>query len=76
MGYQSRMQPIFNAKCPYYVTESKGKITCEGILTNSTNCKKFDDEDDKAKYIKEHCCNYPNNCPLSVFLDAKFFEEY
>ena len=74
--YQSITKPIVNADCPYFLREYKRTITCEGLIDGSTNTIKFDQEEDKASYIKEHCFCYPNTCHIACALDNKYsFEQ-
>ena len=59
------------AKCPYFSSESKYGIMCEGIIKNTKIVNKFSDENAKCDYVKEKCCHYPNTCTISQTKDLQ-----
>lgn len=73
--YVSKLNPAVYTKCPFYQSEFKKSITCEGISDGSLNTMKFKDEDSKNDYLLENCFRYPNDCPIAVALGIKYGEE-
>lgn len=55
--------------CPFYKSETQGKICCDGIIPGQTIHMVFQDSKQKRKYMKEKCCTYGYGiCPLCQML--------
>jgi len=65
-------------RCPYFVIAKAAKgrdqygITCEGVKGSKFNVIRFSTRSERQDYIDQHCCNYPNECPIAKALDDKY----
>jgi hypothetical protein len=58
--YVGKKNAVVNAKCPYYQSEAKRSITCEGLYDQTENMIKFATEKEKDRHIDLFCVRYPN----------------
>lgn len=65
--YTGRTNAVVTAKCPYFISETRLTIGCEGVCKGCRNIIRFETEDMKDEYIKKYCRKYPNDCVLYEF---------
>jgi hypothetical protein len=70
--YAGRKNAAVNAKCPYYQSESRKSITCEGIYANTETVTRFMEEKEKDAHIERCCMKYPNGCSLCREIEEKY----
>lgn len=75
MKYVGKLNGVVFAKCPFYRTEYRKSITCEGIPDGTVTMTKFDSEELKNEYLKCNCFNWPNNCYLVKAMKGKYPDE-
>lgn len=66
-----------NAKalCPFFITESKKSITCEGIIAEQ-NVTRFTSEEEKKAHQEQYCTKYYcENCKIYKALSEKYTQE-
>lgn len=63
MGYDGYGQVM--VQCPFYLRDNKLSIACEGILRETETLTKFKNEEEKGKFQKAQCFQYPNTCPIA-----------
>ncbi len=63
--------------CPYFHSDEKGKILCEGVQDKSYNHLVFQNCLDKKPYMMKFCCNIDNyeNCRIFDMLNLKHMKE-
>lgn len=69
MSWQGENYLLQSAKCPYYKSEYKRMITCEGW------CTRFPSEEVKQIFADNNCRRYPNECKITKILDEKWSGE-
>lgn len=72
--YKGKLYAVANAKCPYFLSEYKTSVTCEGLRDGSRCIQKFDSEQLKDKYIESNCLEYPNGCLWANAMERKYDE--
>jgi len=72
MRYQGKWNAVVNAKCPYYQRDNRLQICCEGVEGSASLYVTCDTEEEKNKYLLEHCINYKTLCPIAAMLDEKY----
>lgn len=61
-----------HALCPFYHSEDRQKIYCEGVVPGSSLHLAFGDAKEFRSYMEYYCrCNY-NSCPIAKMLLAKY----
>lgn len=59
--------------CPYFQRESEQKISCEGVVKDSTTLLKFCSEEEKRRHRRMYCQSYEyEKCPLAKILHRKY----
>ena len=61
-------------KCPFYQYDENMKITCEGVITNSSLRTIFHSPVEYNDYMKEYCSLRYNDCPIARLLDEQYDE--
>ena len=74
--YQSESKLLYTALCPFYQSEFKRTISCEGISTDlDTVVLRFRTEEEKKAFAEKNCMKYPNSCPLAGVINKKYEKE-
>lgn len=60
------------AQCPFYKSEERQKIMCEGVDDNSTIHLAFCDPSKKTSYRKRTCCDKYDRCVIAQALGRKY----
>lgn len=63
-----------DAKCPFYRSSGKRKITCEGITDDCTTTLTFTSQEKKALQKKIFCDAKYENCEIHKMLEEKYEE--
>ena len=66
---------LTETKCPYYQSEGKYSITCEGFNNATQDVTRFSSEKGKTEFQKENCYHYPNGCFKAILLDKRYLLE-
>ena len=74
MRYTGNTNGVVTIKCPFFMAETEKSINCEGLESSSKNSMWFKNELLKDNYIRKHCMDYPNGCPLAEGLLRKYEE--
>lgn len=62
-----------SAMCPFYHSEEKQKIHCEGILPYTTIHMAFMSQADLRKHKQKYChCMDYDKCPIADMLNRKY----
>lgn len=62
--------------CPYYKHEMPCKISCEGVLPNTSNILTFQEPRKKKEYKLKFCENsHYTHCRIKKMLDTKYMVE-
>lgn len=61
--------------CPFYASEDKNKIYCEGMTADSSLHVVFGDPKKKADYEERMCCSRYMACRLAKMLNDKYREK-
>lgn len=63
--------------CPYYHTEQRCKILCEGVQADAYNHLVFQNDVAKKMYMKKYCRDIENfrNCRICEMLDLRYLME-
>ena len=67
--YCGKENAAVTAMCPYFKSEFRKSITCDGIGCAESITTKFNKEEDKDIHIKIFCKKYPNTCEIAKILD-------
>ena len=59
-------------QCPFYHSESKRKIHCEGVECGSSTHLVFESPDGNKKYKKKYCCGDFKKCLIAKMLYRKY----
>lgn len=60
-------------QCPFFVSETKNLICCEGFVTKTCMTTAFCTRENKIEYIKEHCVKVDGGtCHLAMSLFEKY----
>lgn len=51
-----------NVKCPFYDTETRNAIKCEGVFSKTCD-QNFENAEIKRKYKEKYCNEGYDNCP-------------
>lgn len=70
--YTGKKNAVVNAKCPYFKSEGKRNITCEGIYDNEEVMIKFETEKGKDEHIEVFCKKYPNGCKYFKRIEEEY----
>ena len=63
-------------QCPFYkYDDGKHRITCEGIVDNSTLSLNYNHKKDYKTQITVFCCEHYKNCEVYRLLMEKYQEE-
>lgn len=61
-----------DAVCPFFITESRMSITCEGIITERM-ISRFNTEEEKKAHELEYCTKYKcENCGIFKANNVKY----
>lgn len=69
------MNTVNNAKaiCPYFSSEEKFHINCEGLIDKTISRTWFRSEKRKQQWLRDYCCKYCyRKCPIARSLDRKY----
>ena len=58
-----------NVRCPYYRTQGKKWVKCDGIIEESAITQDFANEIQKEFYQENYCWNKYQNCPLVKLIE-------
>ena len=61
-----------NAKCPYYRTSGKRRITCEGITDMCVNIIEFNAKEYRNMHRRIFCDAKYENCEIYRMLEEKY----
>lgn len=61
-----------HAKCPFFRSESKYSICCEGARSGTELAIKFQTDAAKADYARTHCRQYDSDCEIRAVLQNKY----
>ena len=62
-------------KCPFYIKDERGEISCEGIIENTFTTVHMNPKR-KPKYMAEYCCSYGySTCPIYLAVAKKYDDE-
>lgn len=65
-----------DVKCPFYkFDDGKRRITCEGLIADSSLALIYHKKCDYEMQIRTFCCNYYKNCEVYRILMDKYDEE-
>lgn len=64
-----------DAKCPFFLRDSKQSITCEGIICGTEMMFRFDGAADKVVYMQENCFRFDSRCEIARLLQEKYKEK-
>lgn len=71
--YQGKENALVNARCPYFIRDSRKTITCEGIIGGALTQMVFETEAKKDAHIRNECIRYPDcECTVRFALDKKY----
>ena len=60
------------AVCPYYLRDSRLKISCVPVTEQATCCAvEFDSEQEKRRYMQEHCFKRQCSCAVRRMLEGE-----
>ncbi len=62
----------YEAQCPFYKTESRKVIYCEGVTEHSRIHNAFARDASAAGFKKKHCRDGWKDCPIAKMLWAKY----
>ena len=66
-------RPKYECFCPFYAGEFRKSICCDGIEECTRTIREFESEEQKNKYISEHCIKEcPEDCDLFHILIDKY----
>lgn len=59
-----------NAKCPFYITDSRLTISCEApVETGAERVRlSFENDAEKNRYMRENCFLFEPKCKYCIFL--------
>lgn len=63
-----------NIICPYFLTQGKRNITCEGILEETKVSQMFVSEVQKLVYQENNCYSNGTKCPIARLAAEKYME--
>lgn len=58
------------AVCPFYLSDSKTTITCEGLTEKGKVLLVFEDAQQRKVWQRSNCYLYRCDCPLKKYLTA------
>lgn len=61
----------YNCKCPFYASNDRQKIYCEGVCPGSSIQFAFRDEKKKKLYEQSYCKNRYKECLIAKMLYGK-----
>ena len=64
-----------HALCPFYHSEDKQKIYCDGITPESSVHLVFSNPAFKGKFETYFCCDNYHECRIAVMLNEMYAEE-
>lgn len=65
-----------DVKCPFYKhDDGRGRITCEGIVDQSSSIQSFVRKTDYLKQMEVFCCEHYECCEVYQMLMEKYKEE-
>lgn len=60
-------------KCPFYVSETRNFLCCEGFLKNTCMTTRFPDANSKKAHLKANCFEESGgSCPMAKTLFEKY----
>lgn len=63
-----------NAKCPYFLSSAKRRITCEGITDGCITHLEFQNTDMRNQHRRLFCNSKYKNCEVHRMLEDKYEE--
>jgi hypothetical protein len=60
------------AVCPFYLSDSKTTITCEGLTEKGKVLLVFEDAQQRKEWLRNNCYLYRCDCPLKKILNSKY----
>ncbi len=70
----STMFDDVNAKCPFFLSSSQRKISCEGITEDCITCLSFSSQQKRNSHRKLFCDARYRNCEIFKMLEEKYEE--
>ena len=64
----------YGVQCPYYITDTKQTITCEGFIRGSSVIQRYNKIADRKQQMKIFCCNHYKNCELYRMISSEKYE--
>lgn len=64
-----------DAKCPFFLRDSKRSITCEGVAPGTEMMSRFPSVTDKVAYMRGHCFRFNSGCEIARLLQEKYKEK-
>ena len=64
----------YGVQCPYYITDTKQTITCEGFIRGSSVIQRYNKIADRKQQMKIFCCKYYKNCELYRTISSEKYE--
>lgn len=71
----SKFQISIEAECPFYTSEDKYKIRCEGLWDGSTTHIVFPSPQKKKRHKQKYCCTNYKVCMLAKTLYTKYGDD-
>ena len=59
-------------KCPFYLSELKTTLRCEGVINNTTTVNYFRSKEEFAEYHKKFCENDYKNCRYAKLISERY----
>ena len=60
------------AVCPFFLSDSKTTITCEGLTEKGKVLLVFEDAQQRKAWQRSNCYLYRCDCPLKKILNSKY----
>lgn len=64
MGYYNTSMRYID--CPYYIRESEKEMTCQGTEEGTLTAHKFESEERKVLFQKDHCRYACERCHVAI----------
>ena len=64
----------YGVQCPYYITDTKQTITCEGFIRGSSVIQRYNKIADRKQQMKIFCCKHYKNCELYRMISSEKYE--
>ena len=64
----------YGVQCPYYITDTKQTITCEGFIRGSSVIQRYNKIADRKQQMRIFCCKHYRNCELYRMISSEKYE--